>query len=119
MKNTDVSKFISDLDAGVFEEKLGAILSEVASSVVDQEKGGKVNIALSFKKINGSCQVIVEHKLSYSLPTKRGSRSEEDKTSTPLHVGVGGVLSFFPEAQVSMFDKPVAVKNAAEVSHVS
>ncbi len=41
-KPTDVSDFIGELNAGVFEKQLGAVLSDVAAGVVANGKPGEV-----------------------------------------------------------------------------
>lgn len=103
--STDVTKFIVHLDGGVFEEKLSAILSDVAASVVDHGKSGEVNITMKIKQIGSSHQVQVDHTLKYKRPTSKGSISEDNSTSTPMHVGKRGAMSFFAENQGTMFDE--------------
>ena len=102
--DTDVKTLIGDFDGGVFEEKLGRALSDVASAVIDYQAKGKITITLDLKPINSS-QVHISHRLKYERPTLRGSAMEEETTSTPMHVGSGGAISFFPEDQAQMFDK--------------
>lgn len=97
---TDAPQFVADLDAGVFAEKLGRALSDVAAGVIDNSKAGKVTITLDIKRIGESHQVAIAHKLAYTKPTRRGKSSEEDTTETPMHVGRGGSLSLFPQDQV-------------------
>lgn len=110
MKPTNVPAFVGDLYGGVFEEKLSAILSEVAAGVTTFDgKQGKVTIDLTFKKLGAASQVNIAHKLSYTVPTMRGKMSEEDVTETPMYVNSGGALSLFPENQGQMFDKHGAV----------
>ena len=96
---TDVGEFISDLDGGTFEHKLSVALSQVAASAVDNDKSGEVNIKLTFKKIPGTVQVHCEHTLKFTRPTMDGKASEEEKRTTPLHVGKYGRLTLAPENQ--------------------
>lgn len=42
-RSTDVQAFIGELDGGVFETKIGAVLSEVASGVMNTKTKGKVH----------------------------------------------------------------------------
>lgn len=105
MKQTDVNEFFNDLDGGVFTEKLGTVLSDVAAHVMDYGNGGKVTITLDMKRIGSSFQVGINHKLAYTKPTARGKISEESTTETPMHVGRGGHLSQFPENQSQLFGK--------------
>ncbi len=111
---TIVDDFIGDLDGGVFSEKLSAVLSEVAGAAIDHNKKGKVIIELSISRIGTSYQVNVEHVLKYERPTSRGDVKERNKTSTPMHVGSKGAMSFFPESQGTMFDKRGGVTNGEQ-----
>ncbi|HDS0487800.1 TPA: hypothetical protein QDV17_003517 [Escherichia coli] len=45
-RSTDVQVFIGELDGGVFETKIGAVLSEVASGVMNTKTKGKVSLNL-------------------------------------------------------------------------
>lgn len=101
--STKVDQFIADLDGGVFEQKLSHMLSQVAAACIEHEKGGRVVIEFDLKQIGSSHQVQIDHTLKYVRPTMRGKVSEEEKTSTPMHVGKGGAVSFFPENQGQMF----------------
>ncbi|STM50338.1 CPS-53 (KpLE1) prophage protein [Escherichia coli] len=40
-RSTDVQAFIGELDGGVFETKIGAVLSEVASGVMNTKPKGR------------------------------------------------------------------------------
>ncbi len=102
---TKVDSFFADLDGGVFEEKLSRVLSDVASAAIEYGRKGEVTIKLNLSQIGSSHQVQIDHTLKYKRPTNRGSISEDNATSTPMHVGTGGALTFFPENQTQMFDK--------------
>jgi len=106
MKPTNTAEFISELNAGVFANQIGHALSEVAAGVVDNSKVGTVTLTFTLKQIASSHQVAINHKLSYKVPTKRGSRSEDTALDTPMYVGEGGCLTLFPEtpAAAQMFD---------------
>lgn len=97
--STDFAALLDDLDAGVFKEKIGRAVSDTAAGVVATGKAGKVTITLDLKQIADSRQVDVAHKLTFTQPTAKGKRSEENTTKTPLYVGRGGKLSLFPENQ--------------------
>lgn len=99
---TKTQDFIADLDGGVFEEKIGRVLSEVAAGVVAQGRKGSVTIKFDFKQISESNQVEVSHKLSYDKPTRRGKATEEDTTTTPMYVGNGGDMTIHPIDQLRM-----------------
>lgn len=98
-KTTAFSEMLPDLDAGVFEEKINRALADVALGVVTTGKTGKVTIELDLKQIASSNQVNVSHRLKYTRPTANGKLAEENTTATPMHVGVNGKLSLFPETQ--------------------
>lgn len=111
---TKVENFMADLDGGVFEQKLSAMLSDVASSVIDHRRQGEVTIKLKMKRIGESHQVQIDHTLAYKRPTSRGTVQEDNATSTPMYVGTGGALTFFPENQVPMFDKKGQIAEDSE-----
>lgn len=102
---TDVSAFIQDLDGGVFDRKLSVALSQVAAASVDNAKAGEVSVKFTFKKIPGTTQVHCEHQLKFTKPTMDGKSSEEEKRTTPLHVGKFGKLTLAPENQLSFIDR--------------
>lgn len=96
--STDVPNFIGDLNAGIFEKQLGAVLSDVAAGVVLNGKQGEVTIKLKIKQISDTSQVSVEHSIDYKTPTaKGGHRTEYSVGATPMHVLRGGVISLMPE----------------------
>ena len=93
---TNVNDFIGELNAGILVNQLGDTLSEAALATILHGKGnkkGKVNLELSFSQIGENDQVVVSVKLSKSIPTQRGKKSEEGVTDTPMYVGKGGVLT--------------------------
>lgn len=90
---TDVGEFITDLDGGMFDRALSVALSQVAASVVDREKKGKVRIDFAFEHIKGTHQVRLEHTVKFERPTMAGKASEEQTGATVLHVSKGGRLS--------------------------
>lgn len=96
---TDVNELLDDLDAGVFREKIARALSDAAAGCVQHGKAAKVVLSFDLKQIADSRQVDMSHKLTYSIPTAKGKRGEENTTKTPLYVGTRGKLSLFPENQ--------------------
>lgn len=102
---TDVGEFITDLDGGVFDRKLSIALSQVAASVVDNNKVGEVNVKLTFKRIPGTTQVHVEHTLKYVKPTMDGKAGEEESRTTAMHVGKYGKLTLAPENQLELINR--------------
>ena len=93
---TDVTNFVDELGAGVFKEKLAHILSDVALGVITHgggKKTGKVTVEFHLAQLGENEQVIIAHKLGFSVPTKRGKRSEEDVTDSTMFVGKGGRMT--------------------------
>lgn len=103
-RSTHVADLMGDLDAGVFEQKLARSLSDVALGVVTTGKKGKVVVTFDLEQIANSNQVNLHHSLKYVKPTGNGKLTEENTTATPMHVGVGGKLTLFPENQQNLFD---------------
>lgn len=108
---TDVNEVFGDFDGGVFMEKIGRALSDVAMGCVGHGKKGKVPLSFDVSRIGDSQQVKIDHGISFKVPTKTGSKSEDTTTSTPMYVNKGGKLSLFPEHQGQMFDKKGDVKS--------
>ena len=93
---TNVDDFIGELNAGLLKQKLAQILSDVAMSTVNfggKGKKGKVSLVFDFNKVGDNDQVIISCELGFVAQTKRGKKSELDRTDTPMFVGVGGELT--------------------------
>ena len=96
MSKTNINDFINQLNAGVFKDKAALVLSEAALGTVLHGHGkrkGEVTIKLTLQQVGDNEQIIISHKISHKTPTKRGFKSEEDTTETPMFVGKGGVMS--------------------------
>ena len=93
---TDVQQFIADLDGGVFEQKIGIALSDVAAGAVDFNNVGEVTVKFKIKRIDNSAAVVVAHSITQKRPTSHGDRSETDNTSTPMYIGAGGKMTIYP-----------------------
>ena len=104
-RDTDVVRFLEDLDGGVFLQKIARAISEVAGGVVDHDAKGNLDLTLNVQRIGNSYQVNIAHTLKYTVPTMRGKISEEDTTETPMHVNTGGKVSIFPENQNQLFTR--------------
>lgn len=103
-KKTDVTVLMGDLDGGVFANKVSEALSQVALGVINNGTVGKVEVDFTLKRIGNSAQVELTHVVKFVKPTVRGKASEEDKTSTALYVGHGGLLSIDQSEQIPMFN---------------
>lgn len=104
-KPTDITEFLSELDAGIFQDKLSAELSNMALAVIEHGRDGKLTIDISLKQIGHHHQVNVKHRMTATRPTRRGKKTEEDTTETPMHVGKGGALTIFPEDQMDLLPR--------------
>lgn len=102
---SDLQEVFSDLDGGVFKEKIESILSIVSGAVIAHGKKGKIQINLDISQISNSHQVNIDHELKYTQPKERGQITETDKQSTPMSVNKGGKLTLFPEDQMQMFGR--------------
>lgn len=106
MSGTNFAELIGQLNGGVFEQQVNAALSNVAANTCQHGSSGrgkprKGRLVLEFtvEQIGESSQVTLSHKLRSEAPKPRGKAIEEHTTETPLHVGRGGALSLFPDAQ--------------------
>lgn len=108
-RGSNFTDVLPELDAGIFADKINRALSDVALGCVTTGKKGKVVITLDLAQIANSNQVNLEHSLKYVKPTGNGKLTEENTTATPMHVGVGGKLTLFPENQQKLFDAPPRV----------
>lgn len=97
-KPTDVADFIGELNAGVFEKQLGAVLSDVAAGVIANGQQGEVTIKLKLKQISDTSQVNISHSIDYKAPTSKGHRTELVNGATPMHVLHGGGISIMPQS---------------------
>lgn len=93
---TNVVDFIGELNAGILIEQLGIMLSEAGLATILHGKGnrkGKVGLEFTLNQIGENDQVIVTAKLTKSVPTQRGKKTEENAADTPFYVGKGGTLT--------------------------
>lgn len=99
-RGTNIEDFLDSLDGGTFKGILARALSDAALHVVthgDKGKKGKVSVEFDLARIGESLQVQVTHQIKMAMPTARGKKTEEAKTSTPFHVGRSGRLTLLPE----------------------
>jgi hypothetical protein len=94
---TNVPDFMEELDGSNFQNKFANILSDVAMSVINQHRSGKVTLTFNLKQLGDSDQVIIDHKIEYRRPTAKGNIGEDDATQTPMYVNKGGRLTLFPD----------------------
>lgn len=99
---TNIPDFFGELDGGVFETKLSAVLNDVATGVLNNRAKGKVTVTFEISPFDDN-RVKITHKLSSVRPTARGKSSEEDTTETPMYVNRGGKLTVLQEDQGQLF----------------
>lgn len=103
-KPTDIGQFIEELGAGVVEEKLAHIITQVAGAVMQHNKQGEVSLTLKFDPAgSASDQLSVKHTIKYKQPKKRGELVETDLQETIMYVNDGNNPTQFPENQGDMF----------------
>lgn len=86
-------QFITDLEAGMFEQMLSVALRKVAAAVVSTGKKGEVSATFTFEHIENTQQVEVKSALEFKRPTTRGSASDKDTGKTVFFVAKGGAMS--------------------------
>jgi hypothetical protein len=106
-----IGEFIAELGAGVYEEKLEAVLKNTATTVMANNREGEIILKFKIKPINQS-QCKVQHTLERKAPTLNGMITEKDTTETVMFVGEKGKMSIFPENQTQMFTKSGSVTSA-------
>lgn len=99
---TDFASLLGELNAGVYEQQVNHALSDIAANVVTHGKKGELVLRFKLCQIGDSNQVTVSHSLKSVVPKARGKVTEENEVDTPLHVGVGGKLTLFPNTQTRM-----------------
>lgn len=106
LKQTNTTQFLTDLTGGAFADQIGMALSDVGDSVIATGKKGQVKIILdlSVQGEREASQVKVDHKLEYTAPEKYGSRKEDYKRQTTMHVNKGGEVSLFANHTAGLFD---------------
>jgi hypothetical protein len=90
---TSVPEFVSELDAGQFENMFSVGVSETAAAALMHEKKGEVSVTLKFSHIPGTQQVRIESITKFKRPTSNGSVIEDAKGATVMHVGPRGRLT--------------------------
>ena len=92
---TDSCEFITDLEAGIFANKLGTAISHCAAAAIEKERQAEIKISLKFQRISEG-QVNVVHKIEFLYPTQRGNKREDETDATAMHVSDHGVVSLYP-----------------------
>lgn len=101
-KDTNLEVFMEQLGAGVVKPILEKLLSDIAlACMVHSEKKQKGSLALqlTFYPHAELDQIVISHKLNYSLPTATGKKSEEMRGDCGFFVGLGGRLHEEPPAE--------------------
>lgn len=93
---------LGEFDGGQYVLMLARALGSVASSVIDNDRKGKITLELDFSRIKKTHQVAIKHSLKFQRPTMDGEAGEKVSRETVMHVGKFGKLSIMPEAQMSL-----------------
>ena len=101
---SEIEEFISELGAGVFEEKLTRSIKDTALACMANNKTGEISLKFKITPINQS-QAKITHLITTKAPTLNGEKTEKNSTDTHMFVGKGGKMSLFPEDQTQMFTK--------------
>jgi hypothetical protein len=99
----DAGEMLNDFDAGVFMQKVSAAVRSGAIATIEHDRKSKIVIELELEKMGDSRQVMVDHTLKFTKPTRRGKATEEDTTTTPMYVGIKGGVTVTPIRQTDMF----------------
>lgn len=101
----NIEEFFTDLDGGVFEKKVQRALSETALACCVHGKKGEVTLKFSITPLGSgnSSMVEITHRVEQVKPEPNGQVCVKNTTKTPMHVGAGGVMSYFPQAQGDIF----------------
>ena len=99
---------LQEFDAGIFVNKVHEALKKVALGVVNHNKKGTVTIQIDLERIGETEQVQIIHTVKYSQPTKRGKITEDNATSTPMHINRFGDLTISAQRQNDLFSNTTA-----------
>ncbi len=100
---TDITQLIPELNGGQVEQMLNIAISDAALNTLEFDKVSEVSLSIKMSRIGDGNQVGAVCVVKYKVPTKRGSRSEDYATETPLFVAPGGKLSITPDTQIDIF----------------
>jgi len=102
--NPTLDDTLQEFDAGLFVQKVTEAMKMAALGAIQHKKKGTVTLVFDLEPIGESSSVQVKHTLKYVKPTRNGKSSEENTTSTPMHVGKEGYLTISPELQDDLFN---------------
>lgn len=111
---TSIAELLGEMNGGTVEQMANIAISDAALNVMEFDKNGEITLKIKLQRIGESQQVNAVATLSYKIPTKRGSRSEDCAVDTPLYVGKGGRLTVLPENQIDIFTKKTRVEQDQE-----
>jgi hypothetical protein len=101
---TDFAEILGEMNGGVFLQLAGAQASDIALAVtsLERQKKGKLVLEFTFERIGDSNQINITHTIKSTVPRARGQITEDHTTETPFHVGSGGKITLFPNAQTKL-----------------
>lgn len=100
---TNLQDFLDALDAGVAQELIAVLLSDVSLGVTSTEgkKEGEIVLKLKISKM-GDDQVVINHTITHKIPNSKGHKSEERSGQTPFYVNAGGELTLIRKNQTEI-----------------
>lgn len=107
------AEVLGEVDGGVMERIVSKAMCDMAASIMDQKRDGKIVLTMSMSHIKNTTQLNIKTSVKTQMPTMdEGERTEMVKRDTAMFVGKFGKLSVAPESQL---DLPGIVKrgNAA------
>lgn len=111
-KPTDVQDFLGSLNAGVFVQQLGQVLSDVGHSAIAFQKKGTIKATFEIipKSDSENTELVdVKFKIEFAEPLKRGTRREDSEVKQPMYVTFEGIKLFQerPTGQLHGLNAPV------------
>ena len=108
-KHTNLEMFMDNLGAGTVRDLLERLISEISlACMVHGKKKGVLKLDMDFLSHPEVDQLVVQHKITYTMPTSTGKKTEETSGDCLFYVGNGGRLFEQPpeedwRGQVDMF----------------
>lgn len=99
----DNTKILEDLDAGMFQQKIAAAMTDAGRAAIGYAKNSKVTIVLTYHPISNTRQCQVTHQISSDVPHEFGNTVDKDTKTTPVYIHDDGRQSITPQNQKDMF----------------
>jgi hypothetical protein len=100
----DIWQTLAELDGGSVEAQFRHAATAVAKAMRDIDESrikGKLAIELTFDRVKGSGQILLQSRVTVTRPTEKGKTSDESNGETLVYVHTNGHMSVLPESQTS------------------